>query len=291
MLHGFIDFLDDYLTDTGIAGLIRATLGILAFASLLSAVFGTTAIKAGALVIATLCLLGVLVLLTTHHRTLRSQAGRHRLLLSHYCAVLTDQMDHMWHIHHWSEVIDIAPNGDEKGSITIHATVDAEVLHFLRIVLGAHCKQPVKMRAKVHSVLAAFEVEGVGRTRWSETFHWLEDGRLEILAHCLSTPPVRGDRIRLRLDYTWPGKSATLMQQDEPDAFTILVSRSLDHLNYRITLPPGTRVDYDAIGLVEDQDDFDLSGYFLKRGQPIVELIAHDVEADHRVGMRLHLRN
>ncbi|HEX6341264.1 hypothetical protein [Umezawaea sp.] len=288
MLQGFIDFLDDYLERTGISGLIRGVLGVLAFASLLSAIFGTIAIKAGALVIATMCLLGVLLMLTTHHRTLRAQANEHRLLLSRYCDVVTSRMNPTWHIHRWSEAVDIAPNGDVLGSVTIHASVEAEALHFLRVCLGPNWAQPERTRRKVRVSMTGLEIMGTGSGRWSETSRWQPDGRLEILAHCVSKPPGLGDQIRLRLEYEWPGKCVPLMRHDRLDEFVCLFSRDLDQLDYRITLPVGTRAKYDPVGL--DKDNFDLSLYTAKHKRPVVELVARDVDADHRVGMRLDLR-
>jgi hypothetical protein len=289
MLRGFINFLNDYLDETGVVGLLKALLGILAFASLLSAVFGTAAIKAGALIIATLCLIGALVLLSAHHQTLRKQADQHRRLLTHYCWLLTYQMDHMWQIHRWSESITIEPNGDVSGTITVHATVETEVLHFFRVMLGAGWKQPERMRQKVRVAMASVEVTGTGRTRWDETTYWRPDGRLEILAHCISYPPRKGDDISLHLDLTWPGKAAPLMRFDKADDFVTLFGRPLAHLSYRVALPVGTKVTCDAIGLT-GQDDFNLSHFAGNHRQPVVELIAHDIEADRRVGMRLDLK-
>jgi hypothetical protein len=161
-------------------------------------------------------------------------------------------------------------------------------LYFLRILLGSNWRQAEKTRQKVQVAMAGLEVAGTGRTRWSETSRWRPDGRLEVLAHCVSTSLGLGDQIRLHLEYTWPGKCVPLMRRDEVDGFVCLFSRRLDQLDHRITLPVGTRVGYDAVGLVEGE--FDLSLYSAKRKRPVVELIAHDVDADHRVGVRLDLK-
>jgi len=289
VLQGFIDYLDDYLERTGIGGLIRGALGVLAFASLLSAIFGTIAIKAGALVIATMCLVGVLLMLTSHHRTLRAQAEEHRLLLSRYCDATTSGMTSPWHIHRWSEAIDIAPNGDALGSVTIHASVETEALHFLRVCIGPNWAQPERTRRKVRVSVAGLEIAGPGSSRWRETSLWQPDGRLEVLAHCVSTLPGPGDQIRLHLEYAWPGKCVPLMRHDRVDDFVCLFSRGLDQLDYRITLPVGTRAKYDAIGLDRDKDSFDLSLYTAKHKRPVVELVVRDIDADRCVGMRLDL--
>jgi hypothetical protein len=129
----------------------------------------------------------------------------------------------------------------------------------------------------------------IGSTRWSETLYWRPCGRLEILAHCVAHPPRKGDAIKLHLDLTWPGKAAPLMRFDEADDFITLFSRPLAHLSYRIALPVGTKAKYEAIGLT-DQDDFDLSLFAGNHRQPVVELVAHDIAADRRVGMRLDLK-
>jgi len=199
-------------------------------------------------------------------------------------------MNTMWHIHRWSEAIDIAPNGDVVGSVTIHASVEAEALHFLRVCMGPKWAQPERMRRKVRVSMAALEVMGTRSTRWSETSRWQPDGRLELLAHCISTPPGPGDQIRVHLEYVWPGKCVPLMRQDRADDFVCLFSRDLDELNYRITLPAGTRTKYDVIGLARDDDSFDLSLYTAKHKRPVIELIARDIDADRCVGLRLDLK-
>jgi len=288
VLRGFINYLDDYLDRTGITGLVQGALGILAFASLLSAVFGSTAIKAGALVIATLGLIGVLLMLTTHHRTLRAQADEHRLLLSRYCNALTREMNQMWHIHRWSETADIDHRGNAIGKITVHATVEAEALHFLRICVGSNWRQPERTKRNVQVTLAGLEIMGTGSTRWRETSRWRPDGRLEVLAHCVSTLPKRGDQIRLHFDYTWPGKCVPLVRR-EVDEFVWEFSRPLAQLEYQIMLPVGMRTRYETVGL-DKQDTFDLSLYSPKHKRPVVHLIANDIAADRRVGLRLDLQ-
>jgi hypothetical protein len=79
------------------------------------------------------------------------------------------------------------------------------------------------------------------------------------------------------------------MRFDKVDEFVALFSRPLAHLSYRVTLPVGTKAKCDAIGLT-GQDDFDLSHFAGNDRQPVVELIAHDIAPDRRVGMRLDLK-
>ncbi|MBP2334627.1 hypothetical protein JOF41_000805 [Saccharothrix coeruleofusca] len=288
MLRDFIEFLEKHLDGSGITGLIRAAVGILTFGSVLSVVLGSTAIKASLVVATCLCLLGLLALSTARNRALRAQVDHDRHLLALRCDDLTGQIGPEWHIHHWHESLTVARNGDAIVSITVRATVTSEELRFLRLRLGSGWQQSEHVRRRVRVTTTGVEVDRPGSTQWHDTTYWRVDGRLEILAHCVSSPPRKGDEVRLHMEIVWPGKAAPLMRC-APDEFTVCFSRPLAHLTYRLALPAGTRLKHQPINLREDVDNYALSVFAPRKGRSIVELTAHDIPADRRVGMRLEL--
>jgi hypothetical protein len=290
MLRGFITYLDDYLTEVGLIGLVRAALGILVFASVLSALFGSTAFKAAALVIGVLCTLGLLTVLITTSTSLNHRVDRYQSLLTYYCDLIYGQSDHLWRIDRWEEDIRIRQNGDTTGSILVHAMVESDELLFCRIRFGPNWSQPDRFRRRVRVTASSVEVDGTGGCRWDRTLNWLPDGRLEVLAHFRSAPPKKGDEVTLRVEFAWPGKAAPLMRFGRPDDFMLQMGRPLAYLSYRVELPSGAQVKCDAVGLKREADRFTLSSTTTTDKHPVIHLIAHDIAADRRVGMRLDLK-
>ncbi|MEO6085416.1 MAG: hypothetical protein ABIQ18_20085, partial [Umezawaea sp.] len=191
MLKGFMSYLEDYLDEAGSAGLAKAALGILAFASVLSAVFGSSAFKAAGLVIGALVILSLLTTLSKkntdlqHEATLRQDevtelqhevAGLKNLLTSH-CNWLYDRSTHLWRIDRWEEDIVISANGDVSGTIIVRALVETENLDFFRLRIGPNWNQPEKYRDQVEVTVDS----GEGEAEWKHTLNWIDRNRLEIL--------------------------------------------------------------------------------------------------------------
>lgn len=290
MLRGFITYLDGYLTDVGLMGLVRAALGILVFGSVLSALFGSTAFKAAALVITALCVLGLLTVLVTTSTGLSHRVDRYQSLLTHYCGLIYDQSDYLWRIDRWEEDVTILANGDTTGSILVHAMVESDELHFCRLRIGPNWNQPDRFRRRVRVTASSVEVDGTGGCRWDRTLNWLPDGRLEVLAHFRSAPPKKGDEVTVRVEFTWPGKAAPLMRFKQPDEFVMTMGRPLAYLSYRVELPAGAQVRCDTVGLKRETDQFTLSPTTTTDKRPVIHLVAHDIATDRRVGMRLDLK-
>ena len=288
MLKGFISFLDDYLAEAGLIGLAKAVLGILAFGGVLSVLFGSNAFKAATLLVCVLCTLGLLTMLISRCTGLRHRVDRCQALLTHYCDLIYDQSDYLWRVDRWEESIKVAKNGDVTGSILVQALTESDELHFCRLRIGANWPQPEKYRRRVRVTASSIEVDGAGGTRWDQTLNWLSDGRLEVLAHFRSAPPKKGDELTLRLEFEWPGKAAPLMRFGEPDEFVMTMGRPLAYFSYEVELPADVKVRYDAVGLKRGIDCFELSR---PAGEPpVVRLVARDIEADRRIGMRLDLK-
>lgn len=285
MLKGFTSFLDNHLGESRLA---KASLVILAFGGMLGFLFDSSAFRVTAVLVGALCTLRPLIMLISgptgpHHRIDNYQG-----LLTHYCDLIYGQSDHLWRIDRWEESIKISKNGDVIGSILVHALTESDELHFCRLRIGANWPQPERYRRRVRVIASSIEVDGAGGTRWDQTLNWLSDGRLEVLAHFKSAPPKKGEELTLRFEFEWPGKAAPLMRFREPDEFVITMGRPLAYFSYQVELPPGTQVRYDSVGLKRGIDSFGLSRTSTE--PPVICLVAHDIEADRRIGMRLDLK-
>lgn len=215
-------------------------------------------------------------------RRLRAEAALHRALLDHHCDTWYENTEHRWRIDHWDERTVVRPNGDARVTIRVRALVEAQALPFFRIRLGSgsHWTQPRTEVDRVH-VTVTSAVDG---PRWDNTTRWLPDGRLEIATHFRVATPKKGDELRLHYAVRWPGKVRPLMS-GEPDDFTFMWGRPLAYLHYRLELPAGYEVRHELISLRRGRDKFTFSAK-----ESTVELVAHDIAARRRIGMRLDLR-
>jgi hypothetical protein len=284
MLKGFMSFLGDYLDEAGSTGLVRAALGILAFAGVLSAAFGSGAFKAAALAIGALVTLSLLIVLTKKNTELRHEVASGKDLMTSHGQWLFDHSTHLWRINHWEEDITISANGDASGTIVVKVLVEAEDLPLFRLRFGPNWNQPEKYRHRVKATVDP----GEGGAEWKRTLNWVDRNRLEILIHLGAAPPKKGDELTFRVTFTWPGKAIPLMRHGEPDEYFMDMSRPLAHLSYKITLPAGSRVGCSPFGLPKSAENYEFSRPTDK--QPVVRLVARDIDADHRIGVRLDLK-
>ncbi|PRY30972.1 hypothetical protein [Umezawaea tangerina] len=287
MLTSFITYLEDYLDRAGLQGLARGALGILAFASVLSALFGTSAFKAAGIVIWILGTLGLLAVQIGSNTGLRRDNADYRKLLSDQCNRTYEESDHLWRIDRWEEAVTIRANGDAKGTIAVRAMVETDDLPFFRLRVGPNWDQPEKDRRRVHVTVSSIKRNGIGGTRWPLTTHWLSDGRFEVLVHFGATVPEKGEELTLNVVYDWPGKGFPLMRQRKPDEFVMAMGRPLAYFSYEVTLPPSTKVDCDPVGLGES-DRFTLDP--ATEAVPVVRLVVEDIAADRRIGVKLDLK-
>jgi hypothetical protein len=103
-----------------------------------------------------------------------------------------------------------------------------------------------------------------------------------------SAPPKKDDELTFRVAFTWPGKSAPLMRDRGPDEYLTQMSRPLAHFSYTFTLPTDCKVGFSPIGLREGVHDFRL--WSPTDSPHVVRLIARDMDADHKFGVRLDLK-
>ncbi|MBB5958341.1 hypothetical protein FHS29_004949 [Saccharothrix tamanrassetensis] len=289
MLDRFLSFLDDYLVDRGVTGLLKAAIGILAFGSVLSVAFGSLAVKAACLTIAALFVAGTMTILARNQLRLRGKMNRQVAMFNHYQALIYRELGPLWRIDRWEEDVEVASNGDATASILVHFFVERDRMPFCMIRLGSKWDQPLSSKRKVQVVARNIESDGSGGTRVDETQRWLPDGRLEVLTHFRSAPPKKGQQVCLRFDVVWPQKVAPLMRFRQPDEFLISMLNPLTFLSYRVTLPAGTAVRASPVGLQAGVDDYRLKMSTTGGNRPVAELTAQDIAADRKFGMRLDL--
>lgn len=285
LLRKFESLLDEHVTETGVTGLVKAAFGILAAGGVLYTAFGSFAVKAAGLTIAGLSTLGFLLMLLRSRQRMRTEAVRYRALLNHHCDLWYEQTEHRWRIDHWDEVVKVvSPNGDADVSVTVRALVEAQALPYFRVRLGSGRHWSPDWEQKRVNVTVR-NVDDMG-PRWEETTRWLPDGRLEVLVHFRGAPPRKGDELRLHFHAHWPGRVQPLLR-GEPDTYLFKWGRPLALLNYRLELPTGSDVRYTPINLRPAVDAIETTA---GRKNTVVELVARDIPAGRRIGMRLDLK-
>lgn len=289
MLRSFIGWLDDRLADSGPVGLMGAILGVLALGATLSAVFGTTTIKAAAVVAALIGVLGLFLLLfaerSDHHR----RDAENRRLLARYCDALLERSALYYRILRWTQATIIEPNGDTTSRICIHARSEIDDLLFFRMRFGAGWSQPAPLRKKVDVQVRSVVVNGIGGTRCDVSMYWRTDERLETLVH-FTSKLARNSEFQVMLDVTWPGKCRPLMRDRSPDDFVTRPSRGMEHLQYVVVLPPGEEAYCDPIGFDATDPRFTITTHLTDDGRMKIALTSTNVPPTPKIGLRLDLK-
>jgi len=289
MLKGFIEWLESHLIKAGVLGLAEGALAILAFGGIMSALLGTTAVKASAIVVVLLANLGTFIILLSSRRELRRRSERDQLLLGHYCRVLRDRSDFSWRVITWSEVITIKANGDSSTVVTVKAIVESAFLDFFRLCLGAIWNQPQRYRKRVKVSARSLEIDGIGGARYEVTSSWMPDGRLEFLAH-FKSPLNLGEKIELTVELEWPGKCIPLIRYREPEEFRVHFRNRVEMAHYVVVLPEGVESYCQPIGFVPGENRNVIKSSRNRSGQQEISFTAYDLPAREVVGMRLDLK-
>jgi hypothetical protein len=284
MFKRFLSWLEEYIADAGVIGLVGAVTGILAFGGTLSVVFGDPGLRAAAFAAAILAALGTFIVLATSRKQWRKRAEQDQRLLARYCDILLDRFSY-WRIKDWDETVIVDANGNARQYVTIRVLVESEDLDFFRVRMGCHWKQPLKYRKKVKVWVRSLERDGVGGTRSDTTTSWLHDGRLEVLTH-FSSPVEKNEQLNLAMEVDWPKKCAPLMNGD-PDDFVMTFTQHIERATWTVVLPPGTQVYVDPIGLRAGEDRYDVKQRVNGAGDTEVRLVARGLEPYRKFGLRL----
>ncbi len=289
MRKSFLEWLEDYVVNAGLVGLVEGMLAVIAFAGALTALLGSVAIKAGAIFAVAFAVLGLIALLSFNRIELKNQVDLYRGLLARYCTTLAERSNHAYRTLSWNDVFIISARGDVRETITVRAVVDCEELDFYKIYSGPGWSQPPRSRGEVRARVRSLEVEGVGGARRDVTTSWSERGNLEIIAH-FGEPALRDSEISLQVELDWPGRCAPLMRRRVPEEFAVAFSGPLRKLDYLIVLPEGFDAYHDVIGLNRGRDTFESMRVGVGGRNVEIRLTAHDVDQGRRVGLRLDLK-
>ncbi|CCH29205.1 hypothetical protein ABZ816_38470 [Actinosynnema sp. NPDC047251] len=282
--------LDDFLPRPTRRSLARrvpfgpagALTGGLALGALTGAAFGAVACLP-------LVALGLLRGLAGHRAELLRRLGRRDALISRYCDLIYGEAQPLWRIDRWTECVEVGPSGDVTATIQVLASVLRRELPFVRIRLGPNWDQPSRLRRRVRVGAVRVDIGRAPAQRYECTSHWLADGRLEVIVHFLADPPRTGDHVVLEFAVRWPRKAAPLVLSEKSDLFVMTMGNPLAHLRYRVTLPAGAIVYATAVDLRPKVDDYRLTTSTTTGGRQVAELVARDIAADRRFGMRLEL--
>lgn len=288
MLGSFVEWLDSYLAGEEPSAVVRAAIGIMSFAVLIGAIFGSSAVKLGALAVALLFSLSVLLVLLRGNRRMRGQLQQYRRIVMRYGDEIMEQRKPAMGLKTLNHVAVIDRNGDVEETIRMRVVALKKELQFIPHRSGPGWAQPASQLRRVKVQVRGLSVDGKQGTKWflTEDRH---DGKLNFLAH-LHTPVPMGTEVDLEINRTWPGKCAPLMRHGETEVFTYDYTRPIDYLRYVVILPAGVEVYCDSIGFAEGTKGFSLSTTTNTQGSTEVTLIATDVPVDRKIGMRLELK-
>lgn len=291
MFGGFITWLQDHVVYTGVLGVVEGVLGVLAFGGLLSALLGSAAIKAGAIVAVAVGVLGLFFLLVANRLEWRRRTELDRRLLRRYCDTLEKRHGQQWHVAEWDQEVHISENGDVWTRIGLTAVAACDMLDFCSLLDGPNWVDwPDRHRRKVKVKVRSVEAGGEGGTRSDVTFTWTSRSRIKIMVH-LNEPVPRGTEVRFVVDLAWPARCVPLMRGYSAEDFVLRFGGPVDRVRYVVVLPSGFRACYDKIGPLRDADEYSLTSEVNRAGQVETTLVANKPPARRRVGMRLDLKS
>lgn len=252
MLDSFITWLDSYVSRERPVAVVRAMVGLMAFAGLLGTVSGEQAVRAGAFVAVILIAMSIVLALLAGRRRLLLENDTNRRLLSRYCdSIAKNGADPIIRIEHWRQRVEVQPNGDVTETLTLKAVALRKQEEFIRLTASSRWDQPERYRRHVQ-VVARSLINGVPGTRWNVTTSWKSTQKFTSVLH-LHMPIKKGETIMFEVTRTWPAKCRPLMRDGEAESFTLQTTSLLDvqRVEYTIVLPLDTEALYEEIGAGE----------------------------------------
>lgn len=290
MFKGFIAWLDSYVSQEEPSAVLKAVIGLMAFAGLLGTIFGSQAIRVGAFVIVIVFVVSVMLLLLADRRHLKQTYDTHRMLLARYCDFVIDNSpEPLVSIESWSQRAYIGANGDVRDVLTLKAVALREKVYFIRLRGGCRWNQPEKYRRNTKVVARSLTINGAPGPRWNVTTTWQSAEKMNSILH-LHQPIRRGEKILFEVVRTWPAKALPLLR-GEADEFFFHTSRLLEiqHVEYSIVLPSGFDAVYELIG--SSEPDIQLSADVeYDKERRVFTWRADKVPAYTLIGMRLELK-
>jgi hypothetical protein len=291
MFKGFIAWLDSYIYREESSSILKASIGLMAFAGLLGTVFGNQAIRTGAFVVVMLFVVSIILVLLADRRNLKHAHDLHRMLLARYCDFVIDKSpEPLVSFEAWTQRNYIYANGDVREVLTLKAIALREEVYFIRLRAGSRWDQPEKYRRDTKIIARSLTVDGTPGPRWKVTNTWESPQKMKSIFH-LHQPARRGEKIAFEVVRTWPAKCLPLVR-GEAEGFSFRASPLLDiqHIEYSIVLPLGLDAVYELIGPVDSKVQLFADSKFDKEGRREFVWHADKVPARTELGLRLDLK-
>lgn len=291
MFKGFIAWLDYYISREEPSSVLKAMVGLMAFAGLLGTIFGNQPIRAGAFVVVIVFVASIMLLLLADRRHLKQAFDTHRILLARYCDFVIDNSpEPLVSIEAWTQRVFIHSNGDVREVLNLKAVALREKVYFIRLKAGSRWDQPEKYQRDTKIIARSLMVNGAPGPRWNVTSTWQSAQKMTSIIH-LHHPIKRGEEILFEVIRSWPGKCLPLLRGDT-ETFSFCTSPLLEiqHVEYSVVLPNGFDAIYELIGA--DEPDVLLSAdlEYDKEGRRVLIWRADKVPAKIELGMRLELK-
>jgi len=291
MFDDFIAWLDEYLSTHERSSVLKAAVGLVAFASLLGAFFGSQTIRVGAFVVVMFCLMsGVLLLLADRHN-IQQERDVYRQRLDWYYEELTDlSPEPLIAVERWVQRVEIQPSGDVREVLTIEAVAPRDHVFFVRLTARSLWDQPRRQLRKLRQSACTVKADESLGPNWRIHTSW--EGEKLVSYLDLDSPIRRGQAILFRLERTWPGKCQPMMRDKKAEVFRLRTTKGLEirRAEYTVVLPEGISAKYELIG--EGEPDVQLTAGEEKRKGGCREYYwcADKVPAHIAVGIRLQLK-
>lgn len=287
VLPALLETFQERVAAAGVVGVSEVVLGILGLAGLASSLFGDSAIRAGAVVAALAAMLGLLVVLAANRKGTRHRAEVAERLLRRYCATLEDRYQHMPRTTEWRQVITIDRKGNSSEQIRCTIVADSDYVDFFSMQSGAGWDWPTRLQNRVRYHVR-FAMNGPeGGTHPDVTHAWPTRDRVIITAH-LSQPIPKGGTASFDAKIWWPLKCEPLVRR-HVEEFTRFFPVPVEVLHYTVVLPKGCQGYVNVIGLDHAANDYEIRNNPNGHGCSELSLVARNVPAGRRVGMRIDL--
>ncbi|GAA3893716.1 hypothetical protein GCM10022243_68200 [Saccharothrix violaceirubra] len=287
MLKEFVEWFDDQLMRRGVSGIFHAVLGILSLGAVASAVFGGTAVKVAAVLVAVIVLLAAMALLASGRKEQVLGRLRDDLLIGSLVDAVTGRSGNA-RITMWEDVAQIDSDGNVVETVTVFARAETGDVRFYRLRVGPGWNQPKRQRAKVVCEVVGVRPDGGDGPRYDLRCRRLVDGRLETVVTLPDTVKV-GQRFRVRFKYSWPGMCEPLMVWGQPEDFRLRFAHAVEGVRYTIVLPAGREVRFESIGFDGGDSAYAVEVDRDPAGAVSLSLTARNVPAKHTFGTRLDL--
>jgi hypothetical protein len=292
MFKGFISWLDSYISREEPSTVLKALIGLMAFAGLLGTIFGNQAIRAGAFVIVTIFVVSTMLSLLSDRRRLKQAYDTHRALLARYCDFIIDHSaEPLVAIDTWRQRLYVQPNGDVREVLTLTAIALREQVYFIRLTAGSGWDQPEKYRRDVKITARTLTINGMSGPRWNVTTSWRSSTmKVTSILH-LHHPIKRGEEVVFEVIRTWPAKCLPLVR-GEVDEFLFHTTSLIEirHVDYSVVLPTGFDAVYELIGSDEPDVQLFVDKEYDQEGRRVIVCRADKVPTRTAVGIKLELK-